>query len=167
MKKQVLTRIIVTIALVAFLSLWFAPSISASEETISIETANASINNAFVNVLEAKKAGGNVTDLLIRLDTAGDLLAKAENTLKSGSTANVTASAESARQIANQINDDAIKLRNSSLAPSEFNNWITIAFSAIGVTVFTIVLLVVWKLFKRRYMNRLLGMKPEVITDAP
>jgi hypothetical protein len=100
------------------------------------------------------------------LDNATKLLDQAENTHKSQSTVNVTANAENARQIAEQVNADAINIYNNSIAKSQGAFWTTITFSTIGAIVFTFVLWVVWKQFKRRHMKKLLGMKPEVIENS-
>jgi hypothetical protein len=80
-----------------------------------LQIASIAVEKAFNVVLDAEKAGGNVTQLLLKLDTAGVLLAAAQNAYNSGNTANVTLIAENVRQIADQVNGDAINLRNASL----------------------------------------------------
>lgn len=165
MNKKTRSRTVLALLIIAWLSICFSP-VNAIGETRSVEAANFALNTAFVNVLAAEEAGGNVTELLARLNSAGKLLAEAENTQKSGGTTNVVANAESARQIADQVNKDAIRLLNSSLAQSEIIFWSTIALSTTGAIVLTLVLCIIWKQFKRRYMNRLLGLKPEVAKGA-
>jgi hypothetical protein len=139
--------------------------VSASDEA-SIQNANSSINDAFTNILAAEKAGGNITDLLNRLNDAADLMAQAENNLRSGDNNGVISKTESSRQIADKVNEDAIKLLNDQLVQSTTIFWLTIAFSAVGVSVFVFILWVVWRQFKRRFMNKLLDMRPEVRNDA-
>jgi len=140
--------------------------VKASNETTSIQAANSSINQAFTNVLAAEKAGGNVTQLLARLSSAGELLAEADNAYRSGNLANVTSEAENAGLIADQVNSDAISLQNASISRSQNNFLLTLIFSVDGVFVFVVVLFLVWRRVKRGYMKRLRGLKPEVVENA-
>jgi hypothetical protein len=163
-KKRVTLTILFTIIIVSC----FASSLdlaSASAET-SIAIANSSINNAYTNVLAAEKAGGNITDLLNKLNVAADLLVQAENNLRNGDSTEVISKAESSRQIADKVNEAAIKLLNDQLVHLTKSFWLTIAFSVVGVSVFVFVLWLVWRQFKRRFMTKLLDMKPEVLKDA-
>ena len=76
-------------------------------------------------------------------------MADAQNALNSGNTANITSNLENARQIANQVNDDALNLRNVSLVKSQNSLWLTLTFSIVGAIVFSISLFIVWRRFKR------------------
>ena len=69
------------------------------------------MGQAFNSVLDAEKAGANVSHLLVKLNAAVELLSDAQNAYNSGNTANVTSLANNAIQIANQVNDDALNLR--------------------------------------------------------
>lgn len=141
--------------------------LAQTDQTASkLQAAKSAIRQAFNAVLDAEKAGGNVTELVSRLNSAGQLLAEAENVQRRGGTANVALNAESARQIADHVNDDSIKLLNIRFVESQNNFWLTITFSIFGTVAFVLVLWIVWKRFKWRFINKLLGMKPEVIEDA-
>jgi hypothetical protein len=132
----------------------------------SIESADSAVQTALKNVLSAQNVGGNVTYLIDRLNIAGGLLAEAESELRSGRSINVTAKATNSLIIANQVNDDAINLFNTQSENSRNNFWLTISFSIVGTSIFVVLLALVWKHFKRRSINKLLEMKPEVIADA-
>jgi hypothetical protein len=140
--------------------------VEASNEKSSIEAADSSISQAFTNVLAAEKAGGNVTKLLARLDSAGELLAEANNAYRSGNLVNVTSKAENARSIADQVNSDAISLLNTSVSRSQNNFILTLFFSIDGAILFAVVLLLVWRRFKRGYMKKVLTSKPEVTKNT-
>ncbi len=133
----------------------------------TLQAANSAVGEAFNSVLEAEKVGGNVTQLLVRLNTAGTLLADAQNAYNSGNTANVTSLVENALQIANKVNADALNLRDVSLVESQNSFWLTLIFSVIGAIVFGGSLLFVWRRFKRYYTKKLLGSKPEVVDNTP
>jgi hypothetical protein len=132
----------------------------------SIASADSAVQRAFENVLSAQNAGGNVTSLIDRLNIAGRLLAEAESEQRSGSSINVTTKATNALVIANQVNDDAIDLLNTQSVTSTNNFWLTISFSTVGGCIFVVLLALVWKRFKRRFINKLLEMKPEVTGDT-
>jgi hypothetical protein len=121
---------------------------------------------AFNVVLGAEKAGGNVTQFLVKLNSAGVLLAEAQNAYSSGNTTNVSLIADNVRQIADQVNSDALNLRNASLIDSQNSFWLTLVFSVVGAFVFGISLFIVWRRFKRNYIKKLLGSKPEVVDNT-
>ena len=132
-----------------------------------LQTANNSLGQAFNSVLDAEKAGGNITQLLAKLNIAGTILADAQNALNSGNTENITSNVENVLQMANQINDDAINLRNASLVQSQNSLWLTLVFSVVGAGVFSLSLLFVWRRFKRAFIKKLLESKPEVVENEP
>jgi len=142
------------------------PNVKASEETVGIQAADASINQAFTNVLAAEKAGGNVTQLLAQLNTAGALLAEADNNYYVGNLENVTSSANTARSIANQVNSDAIGLRNSSIIRSQKIGLFTVVFSVISITIFIAVMFLVWQRLKNGSNRKFLASKPVVAENA-
>lgn len=132
-----------------------------------LQDANSAVGQAFNSISEAEKAGGNVTQLLAKLNTAATILANAQNAVNSGSTANITSNLENVRQMANQVNDDALNLRNVSLVDSQNSLWLTLIFSVAGAVVFCISLFIVWRRFKRAFIKKLLSTKPEVVENAP
>ena len=133
---------------------------------MKLQAADSALQNAFNAVLEAEKAGGNVTQLLARLNTAGENLAEAQNAYNSGNSANVTSNVENARQIAEQVNVDAVNLLNDSLIESQNNIRFTLIFSIVGAIVFGISLFLIWRRFKRAHVMKVLSMRPEVVENA-
>jgi CHASE3 domain sensor protein len=127
-----------------------------------LQTANSAVAQAFNAILDAEKAGGNVTQLLVKLNIAGEYLAKAQNAYNSGNTTNVATLVENARQITDQVNGDAVKLAEVNLVDSQNDFWLTFTFSFVGAVLFVVSLLFVWRRFRRSFMKKLLGMKPEV-----
>jgi len=166
LNRQLRTRAIIILFIITIIASFYPAVVKADNENISIENANSSINQEFTNVLAAEKAGGNVTQLLIKLNTAGDFLAKAENANNSGNLTNVTSNAESALQLADQVNSDALTLREASLIESQKSFWYTLIFSVVGAAAFGIALLLTWRRFKRSFINKLLGMKPMAVENT-
>jgi hypothetical protein len=135
--------------------------VKAQNDAASIEAANSSINQAYKNVLAAEKAGGDVTKLLTKLNNAGELLAEAENAYKSGNLANAVSNAENARILADQVNSDAVNLRNDSVAIFKTSFISSAIFSIVGAVVLSVVLLFVWRSFKSSFIKKFHSMKPE------
>lgn len=163
MNKLARTAIILFAILIASS---FTTLVSVNGKNMSVETANSSVNQAFISVLAAEKAGANVTQLLLTLSSAGEFLAEAENAYLNGNLTTAISKAENAILLVEQVNADALRLRDAALVESQNNYWSTLTFSVIGVFVFCIVLLIVWRRFKYVHVNKLLGMKPEVIEDV-
>ncbi len=164
-------RVNIIVVLSLLLVLVIIPSLcvsftKASNESESIDAANSSINQAFTSVYDAQKAGANVTGLLTRLNTAGVLLAQADNAYHAGNLSNVTASADNARSIANQVNNDALNLKNDSINRSQNNFLLTCLFSFSAALIFVVVLLLAWRRLKRSYMKKLLDLKPQSVDNA-
>lgn len=144
--------------MVAFLM----PVVQADAES-SIDAANQSINQAYLSILAAEEAGGNVTQLLINLNIAGNLLAEAENDYTSGNLENVISKADNASQIADQVNTEALTLKDASLTALYNNFWYTVTFSIVGTVVFGVIVLLAWKRYKRGYLKRMLSYKLELV----
>jgi glycopeptide antibiotics resistance protein len=166
LNKKVFVITIAVLLIITIVACVQTAFVKADNQSSTIEAANSSINQAFSNILAAEKVGGNVTELLKRLITAGDLLAEAENAYWSGSLENITSKVDNATLIADQVNSAALNLREVSLIESQNSFWFTVIFSVVGTVVFGIVLLFVWRRFKRSYMKKLLSMKPEVLDNT-
>ena len=139
----------------------------ADQTATKLQEANRAVGQAFNVVLEAENAGGNVTELMLKLNTAGTILANAQNILNSGNSANITSNLENVLQMANQVNDDALNLRNVSLVDSQNNLSLTLILSVAGAIALGISLLIVWQRFKRVFNKKLLYTKPEVVENKP
>jgi uncharacterized protein (UPF0333 family) len=169
-RRNILKRTLLAVA-IALLAMTIVASfcmkyVKAENEKASIEAADSAINQAFTNVSAAQEAGGNVTQLLARLDSAGELLAEADNGYRSGNLTNVASEAGNARSIADQVNSDAVSLLKASVSRSQNNLILTLFFSMDGAVIFAVVLLVIWRRFKRGYMKKLLRSKPEVVKNT-
>jgi hypothetical protein len=162
LNRNIIIIIVIVFSFSAAISITNLSLAKASNETADIQTAKASINQAFSNVLAAEKAGGNITQLLAKLNTAGALLAEAGNAQKTDNVDNTIALLENSRSIANQVNSDAIILRNSSIRQSQVSTLLTILMSIGASVALTIIMFVMWRRFKHGYDRKLLTLKPEV-----
>jgi len=141
--------------------------VSANDEASSaIGYADNALSRAFEAVLEAERAGANVSGLIARLNEAGELLAEAEIARKIGSISEAVSEAEQCSVLADGVRDEAITLKGEALAGAQIAFWQDLTVTAMGSAVFLIVLFFVWGWFKRAYAKKLLRMKLEVAFDA-
>ncbi len=132
---------------------------------VNLQTANNRLNQAFSDVVEAEKAGANVTSLLVQLNGAADLLAQAENTYRSGDITDVQAKVDSVVATAGQVSSLAQTAQTDAKASGQTGLVLTVAFSAVGSIVLVFVLFWVWRILKGSYIKRIGDMKPEVVGD--
>jgi hypothetical protein len=134
-----------------------------TDQTASkLQAANTAVEQASNAVLDAEKAGANVTGLLAQLNTAAGILAQAENSYRTGDSNTAAVQADSVLPIAQQVTASAQDAKQTALVSGQNAFWSTIAFTVIGAFVFVLALFLVWRRFKRSYINSLSEAKPEV-----
>ncbi len=134
-----------------------------TDQTASkLQAANTAVEQAFNAVLDAEKAGANVTDLLVSLNNAAGILAQAENSYRTGDNNTAAAQADSVLPIAQEVTASAQDAKQTALVSGQNAFWFIIAFTVIAVFVFVLVLFLVWRWFNRSYIKNLYKAKPEV-----
>jgi hypothetical protein len=128
----------------------------------NLQAANTAIDGAFNAVLDAEKAGANVTGLLAQLNVAEGDLAQAENSYRTGDSSTAAAQAASVLPIAQEVTTAAQDAKQTALVSGPNTFWLPIAFTEIGAIVFVLALFLVWRRFKRIYISKLHEAKPEV-----
>lgn len=165
--KRSLSNVILTMILIVIVTVNFnTTTVIANNEQIIINNAAATINQAFNNLLAVEKAGGNISQLLNELNEAGLLLADAKNSYRNNNLSSVITKAQEAREIAIKVNNETLNMRFVSLIGTQDSLWLTLVFSVVSAIIFTVLLLLIWRRFKRDYISKLLDMKPEVIDNA-
>ena len=138
-----------------------------TDQTASkLQAANTAVERAFNAVLDAEKAGANVTGLLAQLNVAAGVLAQAENSFRTGDFNTSAVQADNVLPIAQEVTNSAQDAKQTALVSGQNAFWFTIAFTEIGASVFVLVLFLVWRRFKRGYKKKLLGLKPEVVENT-
>lgn len=128
-----------------------------------IDEADDLVCQAFEAVLEAEGAGANVSGLTAKLNEAGALLARAEILCRDGSADEAVGLADQAVAMASDVEGEALELKDLALVNRQNVFWFSSVCSLVGVSVFLVVLVFVWRWFRRVYVRRLLRMKPEVV----
>jgi len=136
----------------------------ADEASTSVADADVAVRWAFNATLDAERAGANVSGLILRLKEAGGVLAEAEMALENGNSSEASSKAVQCIGIAESVKGDADVLKASALKKAQAVFWTSLTFSVVGIAVFVVVLMLVWRWFKRGYVRKMLSMKPEVTT---
>jgi len=158
--KSTTLLVILTLSL-CFLSVYQVAAQTDQTES-KLQAANTAINQAFSSIVDAEKAGANVTGLLAQLNTAEGILAQAENSYRTGDSNTAAAQADRVLPITQQVTTAAQDAKQAATVFGQNTFWSTIAFTVIGSFVFVLVLFLIWRWFKRRYINNLSQSKPEV-----
>lgn len=130
------------------------------QSQLKVAKAENAVDQAFSAILEAEQAGANVTNLLTRLNYAGELLAQAEIAVRKEDS-NAGAKAEVALSTAQEVETAAVAAKSKALDDGANALWSSAAFSIVGAVIFVLALFLVWRQFKRWPLKRLLETKPE------
>jgi hypothetical protein len=134
-----------------------------TDQTASkLQAANTAVEQAFNAVLDAEKAGANVTSLLAQLNVAAGILAQAENSYRTGDSNTAAVQADSVLPIAQEATIVAQEAKQTAVVSGPNAFWFPIAFTEIGAIVFVLALFLVWRRFKRSYISKLHEAKPKV-----
>jgi hypothetical protein len=121
------------------------PVVFGDDLQLSIDEANVALKNAFSAVVSAKGSGCDVADLLVDLNYAGSLVADAENAYGRGDFVVADFKADSALQIAHQVQSSAENFVGS-FELDVF--WVAVVFSIGGSVVLFVGLMLVWRRFR-------------------
>lgn len=134
-----------------------------TQDDLKLQAANTAVNQAYTGVLNAEKAGANVTDLVVRLNDAASVLAKAENNYRAGDTILAESQADNVIRLSQQLMTSAQNVKQTALVSSQNAFWQMIAFTAIGAAIFVLALSLVWRWLKQRYTKNLYQAKPQAV----
>ena len=137
----------------------------ADQAYTKIQAATDSLNQAFIALSDAEKAGANITSLLNLWNGAAGRLSQAENAYRAGDMNAAGENADAVLPIALLITEAAQNAQENALASSQTVFWSTLVLTVVGASVLVVALFVVWRLIKRSYINRLSDAKPEVVSD--
>jgi len=119
---------------------------SENEAAAKITEAENALNSAYEAVLQAEKAGANVTDLLSNLTEAGELLSKAKLVLST----NESAAADFAVESQAKLNGFLAKADALKVAATQQRYWDFIV-NIEGSVAVVCGGLIVWTVLKRKY----------------
>jgi len=162
-----LKPVTILLALLVFASTLFVFNTSALSENVAasaIEKAEGLMVSAYQAVLEAERAGANVSVLVARLNVAGEGLAQAHISYRLGDFDGAARSADLCSQIGEEVRVEAYGLRGLALEEAGQRFRWTMIGSILGVAIVVGASFLGWRIFKLRYYRRVLGMRPEVVS---
>jgi len=133
---------------------------------MSIQVADEAVSSAFEAVLIAEDAGANVSTLVLRLNKSANLLAEAKNLFRTDDYVEAAALADHIVELAHNVEDEASIL--GAFASSHRESFLELSFisSIVGVSAFLFLMLILWRRFKRAYLQKSLRLRPEVVSYA-
>jgi len=151
-----------------FLFTFSVPWVSASNgNVVPLEVAEAekALVLAYDAVLEAEEAGANVSGLLARLNLGGEYLAEAYVWVRLGDSESAARFAGLCVEVVGDIRGEAVGLKEEAHGWWVLDVSVRLIWSVFGMIVIVVVGYVVWHVFRRRYLERVLGSRPEVVSD--
>lgn len=133
---------------------------SESEAELKIGEAEMAVSSAYVAVLEAEKSGADVSGLLVKLTYGGEFLAEAQMCYRSGDFGGGVYYADLSVRSVEGLVGEAGQLKALAMDEHKERAFQTLASSGVAVVVIVLGSVVVWLLFKRRYFQKVLKMKP-------
>jgi len=137
---------------------------AVDEDVVALDIAEAEevLGSAYGAVLEAEEAGANVSGLFVRLDVGGEYLAEAYVWYRLGVYESASRFAGLCRDVVGDVRSEAFELRDEAERLGEADFVVNMIGSVVGVIVVVVSGFVVWRVFRRRYRKRVLGLRPEV-----
>ena len=122
---------------------------------------------AYNSVLDAEKAGANVSDLISQLNTGAQYLNQAHSNVDTGDFEAVVYFSNLCIEAIDGVSEQAILLMDEAVQLQSANLLIQIFGSIIGIAVVIMGGVLFWKIFKRYYLDRISELKPEVSNSEP
>lgn len=138
------------------------PQLSTQNVDSKLQAANSAIIQAFNAILDAEESGANVTDLINQLNIASELLAQANIEYTTGNLSSAANNAEAVLPITQKVLVDAQNAKQTASAHGQTVFWSTLALASVGIFSFVLVLFLLWRWFKKKYVSNLFDTKPEV-----
>ena len=164
---KLLLVLLILSALVSSIFVFGVLALSEDVATSAVSRAEGVVASAYEDVLRAEGSGANVSGLLTRLNDAGELLAQAHNSYRLEDFDGAARFADLCSQIGEEVRVEAYDLRRLAVEEAGRRFRWTMIGSILGVAIIVGVSFLGWRIFKRRYYRRVLGMRPEVVSGEP
>lgn len=125
--------------------------VSESEASSALTSAEESVVSAYQAVSKAEESGANVSSLLIRLNEAGELLARAHLAYNLGDFDSALKFATQSQEKLSGFVADADVLRETAIREHYLDFMVNVVGSIIGAVGVVCVGFIVWSFLKRKY----------------
>ena len=130
-----------------------------------VSEAEDALGVAYEAVWAAEEAGANVSDLMGRLNIAGEYLAEAHVWVRLGDLREAGRFAGLCIEVVEGFRDQAVVLRQVAYDRWMLDVIVRVIGSVFGVVVVVVAGFVGWRVFRRRYVKHVLGSRPEVASN--
>lgn len=162
------SRFLITLIFLFFLLSVYVPLVEGSGESVvadGLHNAEEVMTLSYESVLEAEKAGANVSGLLSRLNLGGEYLAEAYVLYRLGDFDNADRYAGLCVEVVGDMRSEAIGLRQEAYGWWLLDFFVRLILSIFGIIVISVLGFVLWRVFRRRYVKGVFRLKPEVVAD--
>ena len=161
------TKLIIIIIMITLTTLntqtYHTYSSISIEESELIETAEEKIIETFIVLSQAEKAGAEVSSMLNKLSLLIDDINEAKKGLNEDQTDIYINKLQTYIDSVNDISTEALTLKNTAIALQEEIIRNRLFFSVLRTTVFILLMLGAWYIYKSYQTKNLLKYKPEVV----
>jgi hypothetical protein len=161
---------VISILYLIFLLLFFTQNVyrvlgDESEAVSSISHAEDSLKAAYLSVLEAERAGVDISEVVVLLNNALTYFSEAERALKSGQHDTAVQLAGKAAEVSNAVLEANINLIfvAGHVEEEAFRNQLFLSSALVCLVVMFGFL--GWRRFKVYYVSRVMDVRPEVVVD--
>jgi hypothetical protein len=137
-------------------------AVSSQDAATSVSEAEQSLAQAYIAVLDAERAGANVSSLLVRLNEGADLLSESQLALEDGNSVEASRLATLLSSVAGDVWDEAARLKVEAGDAAVNRSWFYLVVSVVVVSVVLVASGLGYRYFKGWYFRRLLKLKPKV-----
>lgn len=159
--------LVVIVCLFSLVSV-FVPWVGAVDggaASLAVAEAEEALVSAYGAVLVAEEAGADVSGLLVRLNVAAGYLAEAIVFVGLGDYEGAVRLAGLCVEAVDGVEGEAVLLRGEAARRGMEDVLVRVFGSVVGVVVVAVGGFVLWGVFKRRYVGKVLGSRPEVVSD--
>ena len=128
----------------------------------ALSSAEDSLSSAYLAVVDAETEGADISQLQETLNTAGILLADAYNTYRTGNFSMTVLYANDCINKVDGVASEAVMLRLIAEEAYTRRLLITTGVSIAILCGFVVLSMWGWRVMKKRYLKKVLEMKPEV-----
>ena len=132
---------------------------------VKLAEAENAVSEAFVAVHGAESFGANVTDLIVRLDAAGGVLAAANIAFRNGDHDGAGRLADDCIAKVGGIAGDAVSLKNAAESARIDGMNLSILAASVGLSVLFLASLIGWRYLRGFYLRRALRLRPGSVKE--
>ena len=162
-KMRTLLTVFIFFVLLTLSKTGVSLAVSESEAALRIDEAETAVNSAYVKVLEAEEKGADVLALLVKLNCGARNISEAQMRFRNGDFGGAVYYANLSVQSVEGVIEEAEQLKVLASDQYRENSFQTVTTSVLAVVVIILGDVICWQLSKKRYLQKLLKMKPEEV----